>query len=225
MRSATTHREESMILNELEFLLMNNPVRAFLQKHFEGPRLAAMGGTMARGYALEIGCGRGVGTEIILDQFGARRVDAVDLDPRMIKRAQKRLAGRPARLWVADATRLEVDDSLYDAVFDFGIIHHILDWRKALREVWRVLKPGGHFYAEEALRDLISQRVCRALFDHPWADPFDHEQFIAALGQTGFRVLAHQQIWNRFGWYVAQKGTRANDRRTIHEEAKTGSDS
>jgi ubiquinone/menaquinone biosynthesis C-methylase UbiE len=198
-----------MILNKLEFLLMNNPLRAHLQKRFEATRLVAMGSTMAGAYALEIGCGRGVGVEIILDRFGATRVDAVDLDPRMIKRAQKRLAGRPARVWVADATHLEVEDSIYDAAFDFGIIHHIPDWRKALSEVWRVLKPGGRFYAEEALRDIIGQRLCRALFDHPWTDPFDHEQFIAGLRQTGFQILASHQIWNRFGWYVAQKDHHA----------------
>jgi ubiquinone/menaquinone biosynthesis C-methylase UbiE len=200
-----------MILNQLEFLLMNNPVRAFIQRHFEGPRLERMGGVMAGGCALEIGCGRGVGAEIILDRFGATRVDAVDLDPRMIRRAQKRLTGRPARLWVADATHLEVDDSTYDAAFDFGIIHHIPDWRKALREVWRVLKPGGRFYAEEVLRDFISRRLCSALFDHPWEDRFDHEQFIAGLRQAGFKVLVTKQIMNRLGWYVAQKSTHANE--------------
>ncbi len=203
-----------MILNRLEFLLMNNPVRACLQRHFEAPRLARMGGALVGGYALEIGCGQGVGTEIILDRFGATRVDAVDLDPGMIQRARERLAGRPARVWVADATHLDVGDSTYDAAFDFGIIHHIPDWRKALREVWRVLKPSGRFYAEEALRDIISQRLCRALFDHPWTDPFDHEQFLAALRQIGFRVLASQQIWNRFGWYVAQKAGHPNNQKS-----------
>ncbi len=194
-----------MILNRLEFMLMNNPVRAYIQKHFEGPRLERMGGSLRGGYALEVGCGRGVGTEIILDQFGAARVDAIDLDPRMVQLAQQRLKGRPARLWVADATHLEVEDSTYDGVFDFGIIHHIPNWHKALSEIWRVLKPGGCLYAEEALRDIISQKLCRALFDHPWDEPFDHEQFIEGLRSTGFQVVASRQIWRRFGWYFARK--------------------
>lgn len=74
-----------MILNRLEFLLMNKPVRACIQKRFEGPRFERMGGTLPGGHALEIGCGRGVGTEIILDRFGAARVDAVDLDPNTVQ--------------------------------------------------------------------------------------------------------------------------------------------
>jgi trans-aconitate methyltransferase len=47
---------------------------------------------------LEIGCGRGVGTEIILERFGARRVFAFDFDPTMVKRARRRLARFPANL-------------------------------------------------------------------------------------------------------------------------------
>jgi ubiquinone/menaquinone biosynthesis C-methylase UbiE len=197
-----------MILNRLEFMLMNNPVRACVQRHFEGPRFERMGGTLPGGYALEIGCGRGVGTEIILDRFGAVRVDAVDLDPKMVQLAQKRLEGRPVKLWVGDATHLEVQNSTYDAVFDFGIVHHIPNWRKALGEIWRVLKPGGRFYAEEALRDIIGQRLCRALFKHPWDDPFDHEQFLAALRGAGFQIVAAKQFWKRFGWYVVRKDIR-----------------
>jgi ubiquinone/menaquinone biosynthesis C-methylase UbiE len=199
------------MLNKLEFLLMNNPVRTFIQRHVEAPRLESMGGSTAGAYVLEIGCGRGVGVEIILDRFGAVQVDAVDLDPRMIRLARKRLKGRPARFCVADAVHLEVSGSTYDAAFDFGAIHHIPDWRKALDEVWRVLKPGGRFYAEEVLRDAISQRLCRALFDHPWTVRFDHGQFIAGLRLAGFQVVATQHIWNRFGWYVGQKGIDAND--------------
>jgi ubiquinone/menaquinone biosynthesis C-methylase UbiE len=195
-----------MVLNRLEFLLMNNPVRALLQRRFEAVRLVRMGGRMAGGRALEIGCGRGIGAEIILKGFGASRVDAVDLDPRMILLARRRLRGRPAKVWVADVTQLGVGDGTYDAVFDFGIIHHVPDWRRALREVWRALKPGGRHYAEEVLRDLISQRLCRALFGHPWEDRFDHEQFATGLRQAGFTILATRHIWNRFGWYVAEKG-------------------
>lgn len=196
-----------MILNRLEYLLMNNPVRAAIQRHFEGPRFAHMGGVHPGAYTLEIGCGRGVGTEIILNRFRAARVDALDLDPRMVQQAQKRLQNRPARLCVADAAALPAQAATYDAVFDFGIIHHVLDWRKALAEISRVLKPGGRLYAEEALRDFITEGLCRALFKHPWEDRFDHEQFLAAMRQAGLTIIASTHIWNRFGWYVGQKCT------------------
>ncbi|MHC1764565.1 MAG: methyltransferase domain-containing protein [Verrucomicrobiia bacterium] len=67
-----------------------------------------MGGPLLGGRALEIGCGRGVGVEIILDVFGAATVDAFDLDPRMIAVARRRLArrGQKVRLWLDDAAAI-----------------------------------------------------------------------------------------------------------------------
>lgn len=59
-----------MLLNKAEKLLMNNPVRAAVQRHYEAKQLCDLGGVMDGGRALEIGCGRGVGTEIIVDRFG-----------------------------------------------------------------------------------------------------------------------------------------------------------
>ena len=56
-----------MRLNAAETALMNNPLRAAIQKRFEAKRLLAMGGRLRGGRALEVGCGRGVGVELILE--------------------------------------------------------------------------------------------------------------------------------------------------------------
>jgi len=166
-------------LNGLERVLMNNPIRAAIQRHMEARWLLDMGGPMAGGHALEVGCGRGVGVEIIFDVFGAERVDAFDLDVAMVRRAQRRLAhrGGRVRLWIGDATRITADDAAYDAVFDFGILHHVPDWRTAVAELYRVLKPGGRLYAEEMLAGLILNPLVRRLVDHPAEDRFDCATF------------------------------------------------
>ncbi|MHC1769425.1 MAG: class I SAM-dependent methyltransferase [Verrucomicrobiia bacterium] len=136
-----------MILNRLEFALMNNPFRAALQRHVEARRFLRMGGPLPGGRALEIGCGRGVGVEIILDVFGAATVDAFDLDPLMIAVARRRLArrGQKVRLWLDDAAAIGTPTATYDGVFDFAIIHQVPNWRDALVEVNRVLRPGAYF--------------------------------------------------------------------------------
>lgn len=196
-----------MLLNRFETALMNNPLRAFLQGKFEAGRLLQMGGPLGGGMALEIGCGRGVGVEVILEVFGAERVDAFDLDARMIALAKTRLAtkARNVRLWKGDVTRIPARDGVYDAVFDFGIIHHVVDWRRALREVFRVLAPGGRLYAEEALRPFILNPVIRRLFEHPLTDRFDHVEFGDALQKIGFRLVAARKLVGCLGWYVAEK--------------------
>jgi ubiquinone/menaquinone biosynthesis C-methylase UbiE len=196
-----------MILNSVEYFLMNNPIRAAIQRHFEARRLLRMGGPVSGGHALEVGCGCGIGIEIILATFDAASVDAFDLDPRMVERARARLAqhGSRTRLWVGDASGICAPDGTYDAVFDFGIIHHIPEWRCAVEEIHRVLKPGGILYAEEALRRLIVNPISSRLVKHPQTDRFDATMFVRELRNTGFVPIAIEELWGSFAWFTARK--------------------
>ncbi len=198
-----------MRLNRVEYALMNNPLRAAVQRHFEAKRLLSLGGPLDGGAALEIGCGRGVGVEIILDLFRADRVDAFDLDPRMVARARRRLRprGQRARLWLGDVTAIPVRDAGYDAVFDFGIIHHVPDWRRAIGEVARVLRPGGRFYGEEIYRRVITHGLWRRLVRHPQFDRFDHGELCNALAAAGLKVTADRQSRGDFGWVIAERAS------------------
>jgi ubiquinone/menaquinone biosynthesis C-methylase UbiE len=196
-----------MLLNRFEFALMNNPVRAAIQRRFEAERLLRMGGCMRGGRALELGCGRGVGTELILDRFGADSVDAFDLDSRMVALARRRLArrGSRVRLWVGDASAISAPDARYDAVFDFGILHHVPDWRRALAEVQRVLAPGGQLYSEEVLRRFIVHPITRRLLEHPSRDRFDAAGFARELEAAGLEPFAVEELWGAFAWFAARK--------------------
>lgn len=84
----------------------------------------------------------------MLQRFGAARIDALDLDPAMIERARAQLAPYGDRVHLATGSAtdlraaLNADDGSYDAVFDFGIIHHIPHWRAAVAEAARVLTPA-----------------------------------------------------------------------------------
>ena len=195
-----------MQLNRLEKLMMNNPVRSALQRR-EADRLLQMGGAMDGGLALEVGCGRGVGTELILDVFRANRVDAFDLDPDMVARARRRLAGRGerVRIWTGDATAIDAEDERYDAVFDFAIIHHIPRWRDALAEIQRVLKPGGRFYSEGILERFIHHPVWGRLLDHPMEDRFDHDAFREGLEHSGLSLVDSVDQRGQMAFFVAEK--------------------
>ena len=183
-----------MLMNRVETALINSFPRRALQRFYEVPLLARLGGRVPGGRALEIGCGSGYGTRLILDRFGAATVDAVDLDPRAVSAAQRRLAPyeKRVRLAVGTATdltgALAAEDASYDAVFDFAIIHHVEDWRAALAEVARVLRPGGRFFFDEVTATALRRPSYRRLFDHPEEDRFTAGDFLAELARQGLPV-------------------------------------
>lgn len=188
-----------MKLNSLEFILMNNPVRAASQWWLETPLLIGPRGTLAGKCVLEVGCGRGVGIEILL-ALGAAHITGFDLDPKMIALAEKRIAkfGDRARVFAGDAEAIDAPDAGFDAVVDYGIIHHIPNWPEALREIARVLRPGGAFYFEDLLKGLITLWPMRALFDHPQATQFYSREFCAGLETAGLRVTR----WRQWGEWI-----------------------
>lgn len=187
-----------MKLNAVEKFLMNNPVRAFAQNKIEAEMFEKFGGKTVGQKVLEIGCGRGVGTEIILKRFGAGEVHAFDLDPQMVELAEKRLAkfsSAKVRIFVGDAEKIEAPDSFYDAVFDFGIVHHIPLWQNSVREVARLLKSGGKFYFEEVTREALNSWFYRTFLKHPTENRFSGTEFIAELGKNGIEVGENFTYW------------------------------
>ncbi|MEU2769837.1 class I SAM-dependent methyltransferase [Streptomyces diastaticus] len=182
-----------MLMNRIEKAAVNNPARRALQRFYEVPALLKLaGGPLAPGArAVEVGCGSGYGTRMILDRFGAAKVDALDLDPGMVAKARRRLSDRPGRvrLEVGDATDLKAafgaEGGTYDAAFDFAIIHHIPDWRSAVAEIARVLKPGGVFVFDEVTAHALARPTYRRLFDHPEHDRFTAREFLAELPRHG----------------------------------------
>ena len=177
-----------MKLNAWEKLLVNNPVRSFIQHRVEAPRLLSLGGRLDGKRVLEIGCGRGVGIEVIFQHFGANHVTAIDVDPQMVDLAKNRLSAYNQdrlELRVGEATNLPAGDAAFDAVFDFGILHHVPDWQAAVKEIARVLKPGGLFYFEEVTKQALDRWVYRKFFDHPRENRFGVSEFTSELRANG----------------------------------------
>ena len=80
-------------------------------------------------------------------RFSCINISEAELDDGRRKAAAKGFGVRFHRM---DAHYLEFDDNSFDAVFGFGILHH-LDYAKALDEIRRVLRPGGVMIFNEPL--------------------------------------------------------------------------
>lgn len=111
------------------------------------------------------------------------------------------------RLFVGDAEAIEAEGASYDAVFDFGIIHHVPDWRRAVSEVARVLRPGGRFFFEEVTSQALNRWSYRTFLDHPRQNRFSAEELVAELERQGILVGRNSVEW-LFGDFVTGVGHR-----------------
>ncbi len=103
--------------------------------------------------ALEVGCGTG----LILDRVAAfaRGAAGIDLSAGMLARA----ARRGLAVAQASATELPIASASVDVAYSFKVLAHIPDIVGALREMTRVVRPGGYvlaeFYNARSIRRLV----------------------------------------------------------------------
>lgn len=186
-----------MKLNFAERLLVNNSARALVQRFYEGPLLRKLGGSIEALRVLDVGCGRGVGVQLLLEQFGAAHVHGIDLDTKQIGRAQKRLAtrfGGRFTLGVGGVERLPFESEMFDAVFDFGMLHHVPIWQHGVREIRRVLKPGGRFFFEEVTRKALETWLYRTFLEHPAENRFSEADFTEELVRQELNLIGTPRL-------------------------------
>lgn len=92
---------------------------------------------------LEVGFG--TGTDLLQFARAGAQVTGVDLTPRSIEIARRRFEvyGLTGEFAIGDGESLSFPDSSFDVVYSFGVLHHTPDTQRAVREIHRVLKPGG----------------------------------------------------------------------------------
>lgn len=112
---------------------------------------------------LEIGGESGAMAEGTARRFPDVSLTLTDIDPAMLAAARRRLPGcARVHLVVAGATQLPFRDQSYDTVASHLMLHHVIDWERAVAEVGRVLRPGGALVGYDLVASRVSEWLHRA---------------------------------------------------------------
>lgn len=159
---------------------------------------------------LEIGCSNGHGASLIKKYFSPKKIIATDLDERLLNLAKRNIKDASIKFDIADATKLQFNGDTFDAIFDFGVIHHIPDWENCLKELHRVLKPKGHIFIYDISIESFDNlwgRIIKKLTLHPYDSMYRREEFNKYLKKLGFKILINNlyKASSRYFVIVAQK--------------------
>lgn len=150
---------------------------------------------------LEIGVG--LGTD--LAQFGkaGARCHGVDITDRHLEMTARNFAlrGLAVDLKRCDATRIEHPDGAFDAVYSFGVIHHIPDAPAVVREIERVLRPGGRclvaLYHKGSFFHLYMVLVRGLLLGRLFRLGYDGLMATVESGADGVRTKPYVKVYSR----------------------------
>jgi 2-polyprenyl-3-methyl-5-hydroxy-6-metoxy-1,4-benzoquinol methylase len=127
------------------------------------PRIEQQAALLRGKHLLEIGCGMGFDSLEFLKR--GVRVTATDLTQSAVDLAKRHfaLAGyAPEAVHTANVLDLGFPDNTFDAVWALGVVHHTGNTARAIREIRRVLKPGGramivHLYRRPSWMYMLSK--------------------------------------------------------------------
>jgi ubiquinone/menaquinone biosynthesis C-methylase UbiE len=187
---------------KLEHFVINSPLRAFAQEFIEIRSLRKRVSIANHKVVLELGCGNGTGTKLIKKYFRPKHLYAIDIDPKQIELATKKIRDKSITFEVADVVKLPYKSESLDLVLDFSVLYHIPNWKEALKEIKRVLKPGGQFILEDLSIEGLGHdfgKVFRRLFMHTYKRPYKRDEFFEYLKSQGWH-LTTRRVFSPLGF-------------------------
>jgi SAM-dependent methyltransferase len=155
---------------------------------------------------LELGPGPGVTTDLV--RLTARRLTAIELDPALAGSLRKRLHGSNVEVVTGDATAMPFSNDRFSGGVSFTMLHHVPSpdlQDKLLREVWRVIQPGGEFVGSDSRQTVLM----RLIHIGDTLVPVDPDRFGTRLESAGFQVLEIEKKADVFRFHARKPAARS----------------
>jgi SAM-dependent methyltransferase len=152
---------------------------------------------------MDAGCGQGRTFSLLRQHFAPREIVAVDIDPRMLELARTEAArcDIPVTVKACSVTRLDLPDGSVDGIVCHQLIHHVANQAGALREMYRVLAPGGFLFLSESCEAFINTWTVRWFFRHPPGAQRSAEGFQALVREAGFEFDVARDVRTSTPWW------------------------
>ncbi|MDA2935960.1 class I SAM-dependent methyltransferase [Patescibacteria group bacterium AH-259-L05] len=134
---------------------------------------------------LEIGCGTGGNLEV-LSRWG--KVTGLDISEEALNFCRKRGFNN---LILSTAERINVSDKTFDLVVAMDVLEHIENDKKAIKETWRILKPGGYFLATVPAYQFLWSEHDEVLHHHR---RYLFSSFLNKMQDAGFDIIKMSYI-------------------------------
>lgn len=150
---------------------------------------------------VDVGCGSGRSLAKLQARFSPQRLVGIDIDPEMIKLCRNKLShdGVAVELVQGSSARLPLEDGSVDLVFCHQTFHHLVEQEQALRDFFRVLKPGGILLFAESTKRYIESWIIMLLFRHPMEVQRTAPEYLQMVRVAGFDVpaaaVSHPYLW------------------------------
>lgn len=154
---------------------------------------------------LELGPGPGLTTDFL--QKSAHRLTTIEVEPDLAEQLRSRLFGSNVEVVTGDATEMPFPDGRFTSGVSFTMLHHVPTRElqdKLLREVWRVIKPGGVFVGSDSVQSLFM----RLIHIGDTLVPIDPDRFGVRLEAAGFEVLEIEKGDGAFRFYARKPAAR-----------------
>lgn len=145
---------------------------------------------------LDLGCGAGLDLYFYAQVAGEKgKVYGLDISEDMVSKAKQNmeLVGiKNAEISVGESDNLSFNDNFFDVVASNGIYNLSPDKEAVMREVYRVLKPGGRtVFCEIVLKEPLSEdeRKSRSDWFRCIGGALPEKEFIALMGKVGFKNI------------------------------------